>query len=112
MSQVTIGTPVDNPAGYDVLVTSQGVGPPRQYTVRLTIASEPNFWATVEHRAANYNPRNTMLIPVTGPLFGPKDIYKHYFHRGDYVRVFVRGGEALPEEQNLVGTNQATVELI
>ena len=107
MGQLSVGVPVDNPAADASLVISQTATAPRQYTVRLTVASEANVWASLLHRASGGGIRSTMLIPITGPLLGPVDIYTTYFHQGDYVEVTVRSGVA-----TVVGTVQATVELV
>jgi len=60
----TIGVPADNPTADAVLVTSEVVTTPRVYTVRLTIATEVAFWASLIHRASGGGARSTMLIPV------------------------------------------------
>ena len=106
MGQISIGIPVDNPAADDSLVIGPTATAPRQYTVRLTVASEVNVWVSLFHRASGGGVRSTMLIPITGPLLGPVDIYTTYFHQGDYVEVMIRS--SVP---TVVGTVQATVEL-
>lgn len=103
---LTVGTPADNPAAGAVLVTSQTVTLPRSYTVRLTVASEATFWATLTHRGAGGGAKSALLIPVNG-LLGPVEVYETYFASGDYVEVSVRDGAA-----TLTGTAQATVELL
>ena len=75
--------------------------------MRLTVASEANIWVSLLHRASAGGVRSTMLIPITGPLLGPVNIYTTYFHQGDYVEVMLRSG--VP---TVAGTVQATVELI
>lgn len=107
MGQFTSGTPVDNPTAGTVLVTSQTVTAPRQYKVKISIASEGNFWATVVHRASGGGARNSIFVPVIGSLLGPVDLYETYFASGDYVEIAVREGAA-----TVVGTVQAIVELI
>ena len=107
MGQLSIGVPVDNPAADASLVISQATTAPRQYTVRLTVASEVNVWISLIHLASAGGARSTMLIPITGPLLGPINIYTTYFHQGDYVEVTIRSGEP-----TVVGTVQATVELV
>ena len=107
MSQLAIGIPVDNPVADDSLVIGPSATTPRQYTVRLTVASEANVWVSLLHRASGGGVRSTMLIPITGPLLGPVNIYTTYFHQGDYVEVMIRSG--VP---TVAGTVQATVELI
>lgn len=104
---LTVGTPVDNPAAAAVLVTSLSVNIPRRYKVRVTIASETNFWATLTHRASNGNAKTAVFIPVAGVLLGPVELYETYFADGDYVEVSVRAGAV-----TLEGTVQATVELL
>ena len=103
---LTIGTPADNPASADVLVTSLSVNTPRRHRVRVTIASEVAFWATLTHRAEGGGAKTSLLIPVN-VLLGPVEIYETYFANGDYVDVSVRAGAV-----TLVGTVQATVELL
>jgi hypothetical protein len=103
---LTVGTPVDNPAATDVLVTSLSVNTPRRYKVRVTIASEVAFWATLTHRGSGAGAKSSLLIPVN-VLLGPVEIYETYFANGDYVEVSVRAGAV-----TLVGTVQATVELL
>ena len=103
---LTVGTPVDNPAAAAVLVTSLSVNTPRRYKVRVTIASEVSFWATLTHRASGGGAKTALLIPVN-VLLGPVEIYETYFADGDYVDVSVRAGAV-----TLVGTVQATVELL
>ncbi len=102
----TAGTPSDNPAAGDVLVTSLSVNTPRRYKVRVTITSETNFWATLNHRASGGGVKSALLIPVN-TLFGPVEIYETYFANGDYVDIAIRDGVA-----TLSGTVQATVELL
>ena len=103
---LTVGTPADNPAAAAVLVTSLTVTAPRRYKVRLTIATEAAFWATLTHRGAGGGAKTAILIPVN-ILLGPVEIYETYFANGDYVEVSVREGAA-----TLSGTVQATVELL
>ena len=107
MGQFTPGTPANNPTAGTVLVTSQTVTIPRQYKVKVSIASEGNFWATVTHRASGGGARTSFFVPVVGPLLGPADLYETYFHSGDYVEIAVRGGAP-----TVVGTVQAIVELL
>jgi hypothetical protein len=103
---LTVGTPVDNPAAAAVIVTSLVVNAPRRYKVRVTIASEAAFWATMTHRGTGGGAKSALLIPVNG-LLGPVEIYETYFANGDYVEVSVREGA-----ETLSGTAQATVELL
>lgn len=103
---LTVGTPADNPAAGVVLVTSQTINAPRRYKVRLTIATEIPFWATLTHRGSGGGAKSAILIPVNN-LLGPVEIYETYFANGDYVDVSVRGGAA-----TMSGTVQATVELL
>ena len=103
---LTIGTPADNPASAAVLVTSLSVNIPRRYRVRVTIASEVPFWATLVHRASGGGAKTSIFIPVN-VLLGPVEIYETYFADGDYVEVSVREGAV-----TLAGTVQATVELL
>jgi hypothetical protein len=102
---LTIGTPADNPAADDVLVTSASITDPRVAAVRLTVATEGPFWATLRHRTAGGGIRSSMHLPVNN-LFGPIEIYRTYFGAGEYVDVAVRSGS-----DAVVGTVQASVEI-
>ena len=104
---LTVGTPADSPAADAVLVTSQTVNLPRRYRVRVTIAAEAGFWATLTHRGSGGGAKTAVFIPVTGAMLGPVEIYETYFANGDYVEIAVRSGAA-----TVVGTAQATVELL
>ena len=103
---LTVGIPADNPAAGDVLVTSTSVTTPRQYKVRITIASEVNVWTTVVHRRGGAA-LSSIFVPVVGEMVGPVELYQTYFSVGDYVEIAVRAG--VP---TVTGTVQASVELI
>lgn len=99
------GTPVDNPTSGQVLVTSGIVTLPRRYVVRVTVAAEQPFWATLVHRTAAGAERTRVFLPVIGSLLGPMDLYETYFANGEYCQVDVREGVTVS------GTVQASVEL-
>lgn len=102
----TAGTPTDGPAAGDVLVTSLPVTSPRQYIVKVSIASEAPFWAVFIHRTSAGGEGSRIYLPCIGSMFGSADLAKIYFAEGDYGEIIVREGVA-----TVSGTVQANIEL-